>query len=168
MPGPSYVRGRDASFEASRHLSVVVAREVVRREAVEVDVAQVGVAVRAVRGEDAVGVPLALGLLRRLDRDVAVLRKTGSGGDELSDDDVLLEADERVALALHGRLREDAGGLLERRGRQPRLRRERRLRDSHQLRATRRGALALGHGLAVDLLVALEVHQLTREQGRVG
>ena len=50
-------------------------REVVRREAVEIDVAQVGVAVRAVGGEDAVGVALALGLLGRLDRDVAVLRR---------------------------------------------------------------------------------------------
>src|SRR5690606_25438498 len=107
------------------------------------------------RREDAVRVPLALRLFRGLDRDVAVLAETGTGGDQLSDDHVLLEAHERVALALHGGLRQDAGRLLEGGGRQPRLRRERRLRDTHQLRAAGRRALALGDGLAVDLLVAL-------------
>src|SRR5690606_23969477 len=119
----------------SPHVSSVVAarREVVGRERVEVDVAVLVALERAVGREDAVGVPLALRLLGRLNLDVAVLGEARTGRDELTDDDVLLEADQRVALALERRLREDAGRLLERRGRQPRLRRERRLRDAHQL-----------------------------------
>ena len=56
-------------------------------------------------GEDAVRVPLRLRLLRGLDRDVAVPRQAGSGRDELADDHVLLEAEQRVGLALHRRLR---------------------------------------------------------------
>src|SRR5665647_2562903 len=45
------------------------------------------------------GVHRGLGLFGRLHLDVAVARKTGTGRDELSEDDVLLEAEQRVGLA---------------------------------------------------------------------
>src|SRR5690606_10570359 len=77
-------------------------------------------------------VELRLGLLGRLDLDLGVPGKTGTGRDELTDDDVLLEAEERVATTAHRGLGEHARRLLEGGGRQPRVRRERRLRDAHQ------------------------------------
>ena len=41
------------------------------------------------------------------------LRQTGSGGDQLTDDDVLLQTGQRIDLALDGGLGQHAGGLLE-------------------------------------------------------
>src|SRR3954454_17228022 len=72
-----------------------------------------------------------LGLLGRLDPDVAVAGQTRTGRDELTDDDVLLEADERVGLGVDRRVGEDPGRLLEGRRRQPRLGRQRGLGDTH-------------------------------------
>ena len=45
--------------------------------------------------------------------EVAVHGKSGTGRDELTDDDVFLKADEMIDLALDGSLGEDLGGLLE-------------------------------------------------------
>ena len=45
------------------------------------------------------------------------LRQTSTGGDELTDDDVLLQAGQRVDLALDSGLGQDTGGLLEGRSR---------------------------------------------------
>src|SRR3954452_18003342 len=73
---------------------------VVRAEAVEVDEAQVALAERGVIGEDAVGVPLRLCLLGRLDGNVPVAPQAGTGRDELTDGYVLLQADQRGGLAL--------------------------------------------------------------------
>src|SRR6478735_1772929 len=53
-----------------------------------------------------------LGLLGGLDLDVPVAGQARAGRDELSEDDVLLEAEQRVGLGLHGGLREHAGRLL--------------------------------------------------------
>ncbi len=53
------------------------------------------------------------GLLGGLHPDVAVAVETGTRRDQLAEDDVLLQADERVALALDRRVREDLGRLLE-------------------------------------------------------
>ena len=75
-------------------------------------------------------------VLGRLGLDVAVHRHARPGRDELADDHVLLEALEPVGTTLDRRLGEHAGGLLERRRRQPRVGRERRLRDSHELGTT--------------------------------
>src|SRR5690348_16095859 len=47
--------------------------------------------------------------------------KAGTGRDQATDDDVLLEAAQVVLEATHRRLREDAGGLLERGRRDERL-----------------------------------------------
>src|SRR5581483_9577901 len=49
-----------------------------------------------------------LGLLGRLDPDVAVAGQTRTGRDELTDDDVLLEADEAVGLGVDRRVRQDS------------------------------------------------------------
>ena len=76
-------------------------------------------------------------------------RHAGTRRDELADDHVLLEPEEAVAAALDGRLGEHAGGLLERRRRQPRVGGERRLGDPHELGTTLGGLLALGHEATV-------------------
>src|SRR4051794_16484424 len=60
-------------------------------------------------------------LLGRLDRDVPVAADARTRRDQLSDDHVLLEAEQAVALALDRRVGEDLGRLLEGGGRQPRL-----------------------------------------------
>src|SRR6185312_15791782 len=67
----------------------------------------------------------------------------GTGRDETSDDDVLLEALERVDLAVDCGVGEDARGLLERRGREHRTCLERRLGDAQKNR-TALGVLAAG------------------------
>src|SRR6266568_1934663 len=64
-------------------------------------------------------VHLLLGLLGRLHPDVAVLADAGTSRDELADDHVLLEADQRVAAGVDRRVRQYPGGLLERRRRRP-------------------------------------------------
>ena len=56
----------------------------------------------------------------------------------IADDDVFLQADEMVHLALDGRVGEDLGGLLERGGRQERIRSQGRI-----LMAMKRPALRL-------------------------
>ena len=48
-----------------------------------------------------------------LDELLLDLRQTSTGGDELTDDDVLLQAGQRVDLALDGGFGQDTGGLLE-------------------------------------------------------
>src|SRR4029453_4927723 len=66
--------------------------------------------------------------------DGPVLLETGGGRDQLPDDHVLLRAEERGGLALDGGVREPLRRLLERRGREERLRRERCLRDPEDQR----------------------------------
>src|SRR3569832_788923 len=101
----------------------------------------------------------ALGLLF-LDRLVALgcdvtqarHRAAGPGRDETSDDDVLLEAFERIDLAVDRGVGEDARGFLDRRGRELRTRLERRLGDTEKNR-TALGVLAAGFiGLLVGLV----------------
>src|SRR6478609_2487284 len=112
-------------------------------------------------------VELRLRLLGGLDLDLGVPGKTGTGRDELTDDDVLLEAEQRVATTAHRRLGEHAGRLLEGGGREPRVGRERRLRDAHEL-GTAGGRLAtLRHGPAVRVLEAAALGELARQEVRV-
>jgi hypothetical protein len=68
--------------------------------------------------------------LRRLDLEPAVAPQAGGGRDQLADDDVLLQAEQPVGLALERSVREDLGGLLERGGREERVGRERGLGDA--------------------------------------
>ena len=75
--------------------------------------------------DDARLVRLLLGLLGIGDDllgEVTVGGQTRAGGNELTDDDVLFQADEVGDLALDGGLGEDLGGLLEGRGRQEGIR----------------------------------------------
>src|SRR5437016_401562 len=83
--------------------------------------------------------------LRRLDLEPPVAPQAGRRRDQLADDHVLLQADEAIGLALERRVREHLGGLLERRRREERVRRERGLRDPED------DLLVLG-GLALALL----------------
>ena len=102
-----------------------------------------------------------------LGTDVAVLRHAGPRGDQLPDDDVLLEALEAVVLALDRGLGEHPRRLLEGGGGQPRLGRERRLRDPHELGTTLGRALALGHEPLVHVGELPGVSLLTRQERRV-
>ena len=98
------------------------------------------------------GVCRIAGSLRRLDGDVAVTVNTGTGWDELTDDDVLLQTDQRVRALVDGGVGKNAGGLLERGGRQPRLGSQGSLGDTHDL-GTHLGRLAtFGDLCRVDLL----------------
>src|SRR6266536_620640 len=97
----------------------------------------------------------------------AVAHHAGAGGDQLADDDVLLQAHELVALALDRRLGEHPGGLLERGRRQPRLGRQRRLGDAEQLGTSVGGGAATLERLAVGALERRPLDQLAGEQARV-
>src|SRR5690606_13276854 len=110
------------------------------------------------------GVHGGLGLLGRLHPDVAVLGHARAGRDELTDDDVLLQAQERVGLGVDRRVRQDPGRLLEGGRRQPGLGGQRRLGDAHEHRASGRRGAALGDGLAVDLLEPRPLDELTGQQ----
>src|SRR5699024_2279389 len=99
-------------------------------------------------------------LLGGLDPDVAVALQAGASRDELTDDDVLLKAEEGVSATVDRSIGEHPGGLLEGGRREPRLRRERRLRDAHQLRTPRGRLAALGEDPLVLLLEAGAVDQV--------
>src|SRR3954452_10047111 len=105
-----------------------------------------------------------LGLLGRLDPDVAVAVDAGARRDELADDDVLLQTQQRVAAGVDRGIGENTGRLLERRSRQPRLGRQRGLGDAHQHRTAGGPLPALGHDPAVLLLELRPLGQLARKQ----
>ena len=102
--------------------------------------------------------------LRRIENEISIPEHPGPGRDQLPDDDVLLEAEELVRLALDGRLGEHPGRLLEGRGREPALRGEGGLGDAHQLGAALGGALALGDQLPVDLGVGAGIDTLAGQE----
>src|SRR6478735_2852012 len=87
-----------------------------------------------------------------LDGDFADLGHRGAGArrDQPADNDVLLEAFQRVHLAVDGGFGEHAGGLLERRRREERAGLQARLGDAEQNRRSRGDLLALFLGLGVD------------------
>src|SRR5215212_2881834 len=66
-------------------------------------------------------VRLRLRLFGRLNPDIAVAIQTGAGRDQLAQDHVLLEPDQRIRLALDSSVGQHLGGLLEGGRRQPRL-----------------------------------------------
>ena len=69
-----------------------------------------------------------------LDFDVGIALHTGAAREQLTDDDVLLEAEQRVGLALDGRVGEDTGRLLEGGGGQEGVGGERSLGDTEEHR----------------------------------
>src|SRR5260370_15886995 len=94
----------------------------------------------------------------------AVVLEARASGDEPAHDDVLLKATEIVHLAGDGRLREDAGSLLEAGGGDERIGRERRLGDTEEERTARRGAAAIGDDAIVFLAEAELVHLLLEKE----
>src|SRR5215218_2886156 len=96
--------------------------------------------------------------------DAAVAHHAGPGRDQLADDDVLLEADQRVALALDGRLGQHPCGLLEGGRRQPRLGGQRRLGDAEQLGTAVGRRVARLQRLPVGPLERGPLDQLAGEQ----
>src|SRR5215213_2920329 len=109
------------------------------------------------------GVHRGAGLLGRLDRDVPVAADARTRRDQLSDDHVLLEPEQAVALALDRGVGEHLGRLLEGGGRQPRLGRERGLGDAHEHRAGRGRLAALGDDPTV---LGLEQRPLDQRTGQ--
>ena len=64
--------------------------------------------------------------------NIVVAGQTGTGRDQLTEDDVLLQAHQGVRAAVHGGLSEHASGFLEGGGRQPRVGSQGGLGDTHQ------------------------------------
>src|SRR4029078_7423910 len=73
-------------------------------------------------------------VVTRGDLNATVVLQARRGGDELADDDVLLQAEQPVDLALDRRVRQHLRRLLEGSGREERLRGERGLRDAEDER----------------------------------
>src|SRR6266851_5339795 len=100
-----------------------------------------------------------------LDRDFADLGHRGAGArrDQPADDDVLLQAFQRIDLAVDGRFGEHAGGLLERGRREEGAGLQARLGDAEQNRRSRGGLLALLLCLDVELVELDLVDLLARD-----
>src|SRR5690606_16971306 len=97
----------------------------------------------------------------------AVHDRTGPGRDQAADDDVLLQTDQIVGLAVHGRLREDAGRLLEGGRGDEGAGVQAGLGDALEHRLCRRRAAILGHHLGIDLLELLAIGLLSGQEGGV-
>src|SRR6266852_6204894 len=93
--------------------------------------------------------------------------ETRSSRNETAHDDVFLEAAEIVHLASDRRFCEDAGGLLEARGGDERVCRERRLGDTEEQRTARCGAAAVSDYAVVLFAEAELVDLLLQEELRV-
>src|SRR5690606_27163223 len=98
------------------------------------------------------------------DAQLPVVLEPGTGRNQPSHRDVLLQAAQVVDLARDRRLGEHAGRLLERRGRDERLGRQRRLRDAEQQRAALGRLSAPGEHALVLLLEAELVDLLLDEE----
>src|ERR1700712_5635590 len=145
-PSITKIEGRfrllaDCSRRRGLLLAVVAEPVIVQRHGLTGALAEVRAVVLILVGRNRVR--RGAGLLGGLNLDVAVAGNTRTGRDQLADDDVLLETVEPVAAAVDRRIGQHASGLLERRRRQPRIRRERRLRDAHQHRTACGGLVAL-------------------------
>ena len=99
--------------------------------------------------------------------DLTVLGHARPSRDQLADDHVLFQAEQRIVLAFDSGLGEDARRLLEGRRRQERLCGQRRLRDAEQHRVRFRRLAPIGRDLDVDLGELLVVEHLARQQRRV-
>src|SRR5262245_14204508 len=110
---PQVSGARPTKWSGPRYVprSALVATEVVvlQRHGLTGSRAERGV-VRVVRRDR---VHRGLRLFGRLDPDVAVARQAGPGRDQLADDHVLLQPEQRVRLGVDGRVGQYPGGLLE-------------------------------------------------------
>src|SRR6476469_9851059 len=139
---PAQTRGL-LRFDQRSVLPIIRVAVVVQRNRGTGGLAEVRAVVLILVGRDRVR--RSAGFFCRLHLDVAVPVDAGTGRDELADDHVLLQTLQLVAAAVDRRIGQHSRGLLERRRRQPRVGRQRRLRDTHQYRATGRRLAALGN-----------------------
>ena len=95
---------------------------------------------------------------------IAVATQTRAGGNGLADDDVLLQAGQVIGLALDGGVGEHLGGLLERRGGQPRIPLPATLVMPSSSGWPTRRLLALGDQLVGHLLELEAVHLTARQE----
>ena len=93
-----------------------------------------------------------------------VAGQTGTGRDQLTEDDVLLQTHQGVRAAVHGGLSEHASGFLEGGGRQPRVGSQGGLGDTHQFGTARGRLTALSHSLARLLAEGHHIHKVTLQQ----
>src|SRR6266436_8992111 len=105
--------------------------------------------------------------LRRLDLDLVVAVDARARRDQMADDDVLLEPQQVVPRAADRRVGQHARGLLERRRRNERLRRQARLGDPQEQRLVGRGLAALLHDAVLRVREGLLVHVLPLQELRV-
>src|SRR5690242_7714507 len=96
--------------------------------------------------------------------NAAIVLEARASGNEAAHDDIFLEAAEIVHLAGDGRFREDAGGLLEARGGDERIGRERRLGDTKEQWTARCRTATIGDDAIVFLAEAELVHLLLEKE----
>ena len=102
-----------------------------------------------------------------LNGDSVVTRQASTSRDELTENNVLLKANERIGLAVHRCLGENLRRLLEGCRRQPRVGCQRRLRDTHKHLTTGSRLPALGSDLAVLRQVSHTVNKLAGHESRI-
>src|SRR6266567_3615402 len=104
--------------------------------------------------------------LRRLDLDLVVAVNARARRDEMADDDVLLQPQQVVPRAADRRVGQHPRGLLERRRRNERLRRQARLGDPQEQRLVGRGLAALLHHAVLRVGEGLLIHVLPLQELR--
>ena len=95
---------------------------------------------------------------------VAVTLHAGSRRNQLTDDNVLLQADQRIHLTLDGSFRQNLGGLLEGCRRQEGIGGKRSLRNSQKDLLTVRRLFAFGSQGLVQVLILQRIHQSARQE----
>ena len=110
---------------------------------------------------------LRLGDALALHLDIRVPVHTGTGRNEVTDDDVFLETKQVITQTANGGIGEHARGLLERRRRHERLRGERRLGDAEQQRLGGGRLTLVALGLVVVFAEGAAIDVLTFEHGRL-
>ena len=96
--------------------------------------------------------------------DILVAAHAGTRRDKLADDDVFLQAQQRIHLAFDGGVGKDAGGLLEGGGGKEALGGKAGLGDTQQHALGDGGMAALEDGLVVGFLKAVDIHQGAGQQ----
>src|SRR5699024_6333790 len=107
---------------------------------------------------------VCLGVICWFNSHIRVAIQAGTGWNELTDDDIFLEAQQRISLAFHCSLCQNTGGFLEGRSREPGLCCQRGLSDPHQFVTARSRTLASGHSGTVGCHKCDTVGEFTWKQ----
>ena len=94
---------------------------------------------------------------------LAVPAHAGAGGNQLADNNVFLQAEQGINLALDSRIRQYAGRFLERRSRQERFRRQRGFRNTEQHRLADSRLAACSLNTAVRVFENIDVDVIARQ-----